>query len=103
MISMNQSNLISQIEALIELVTAKKKSTRKRHEKLRIALSGILRLIAGQQSTLTRVSGKPKDLRKYAIELADELEKENLNDLKDICHDLQDVLTTARNKEYRME
>ncbi|MFO7837124.1 MAG: hypothetical protein R6V83_10725 [Candidatus Thorarchaeota archaeon] len=84
----------------MKTIDTQKKSAKKRHEKLRIALSGILRLLSGEKSILTRVSGKPKDLRKYVIELADNLEEESLNDLEAVRSEIQDLLSTVEGSDY---
>jgi hypothetical protein len=99
--AMNKNSLIDRIEQLMSTTDTVIKSTEKKCEKLRIALSGTLRLLSGQKSTLTGVSGKPKDLRKYLVELVRDLEEESLDDLAAIQSELQKLLSFAKDSDYR--
>jgi len=101
--AMNKGNLTNRIEELMKTTDTVRESTEKKCEKLRIALSGTLRLLSGEKSTLTRVSGDPKDLRKYLVELVSNFEKENLDNLTAIQSKLQNLLSIVKDSDYRTD
>jgi hypothetical protein len=95
---MEQELLVTQLSEIAQTVQNNKKQTEVEFEKLQVALTGVLRLLAGEKSSpLIRMQGTPQDVKGYIIRLVSELHVNIVNRWETLSAKLEFVLKTIRN------
>ncbi len=70
---MDEHSIARQLTELLEQLDSARMSIEQNHEKFRVALTGVLRLLSDGDTTLNGLKGSPEDLKGYILKLAAEL------------------------------
>ena len=65
--------------------------------KFEVALTGILRLLSGEGTSITSIKGSPSDLMGYLVRLLSELQRDSLSSLETIRMKLTALQDTVKN------
>jgi len=66
---MNDEQLRDELNSILMLLNAQQNEVTEMQEKFQIALTGVLRLVGKEASTLSKLQGNPEDLKGYLIHL----------------------------------
>ena len=92
---MDQTTLNHQMHKLSIVIDRYHEEMDQEHEKFQVALTGVLRLLSGQDTTLSNLRGRPDDLRGYIIQLAADLHKKSLDQYNTLRTEFNTILETT--------
>ncbi len=93
---MDEHSIERQLTELLEQLDSTRLSIEQSHEKFRVALTGVLRLLSGDDATLSGLKGSPEDLKGYILKLAAELSQDSTSRWEDLRSQLAAVLSQIR-------
>ena len=92
---MDQSTLNQKMHRLTVEIDRYREEMDQEHEKFQVALTGVLRLLSGQDTTLSNLRGSPDDLRGYIIQLAADLHQKSLEQYNALRTEFNTILEAA--------
>ncbi len=93
---MNEETVAQQLAELLKRLDGVRSSTGNKHEKFRVALTGVLRLLSGNEATLKGLQGAPEELKGYILNLAIELGEESMRQLESLRSQVELILSQVR-------
>ncbi|MHA1902965.1 MAG: hypothetical protein ACXADL_03855 [Candidatus Thorarchaeota archaeon] len=92
---MDQTTPNQQMHKLSVVIDRYCEEMNQEYERFQVALTGVLRLLSGQVTTLSNLRGSPDDLRGYIIQLAADLHQKTLAQYNALRTELNTILETA--------
>jgi hypothetical protein len=93
---MNEETVAQQLAALLKQLDTTRIAAGHEHEKFRVALTGVLRLLSGNEATLEGLQGTPEELKGYILNLATELGEESTRQWESLKSQLELILSQIR-------
>ncbi len=94
---MVQENTVTEIASLLTRINEIKSDIEAEHERFRVALTGSLRLLTGEGSTiLTNIQGNPENLKGYLISQEFKLASLTVGHLRTISERLEKLLEAVQ-------
>ena len=93
---MNDETVAQQLTELLRQLESARISARQEHEKFRVALTGVLRLLSGNEATLKGLQGTPEELKGYILNLATELGEESTRQWESLKSQVELILSQIR-------
>ncbi|MFW9799718.1 MAG: hypothetical protein ACFFD9_04735 [Candidatus Thorarchaeota archaeon] len=93
---MDENSIARQLNELLEQLDSARISIEQDHEKFRVALTGVLRLLTGGDTTLSGLKGSPEDLKGYILKLAAELSQDSTSRWEVLKSQLAAVVSQIR-------
>ena len=93
---MNEETVAQQLAELLKQLDSVRNSTGHKHEKFRVALTGVLRLLSGNEATLKGLQGTPEELKGYILNLATELGEESMRQWESLRSQVELILSQVR-------
>ncbi|MFX0106940.1 MAG: hypothetical protein ACFE7R_01520 [Candidatus Hodarchaeota archaeon] len=90
-------SIVSALVELLSHVDATRTRVQEKYEKIRTALSGILRLLTNEGAILNHMQGDPERLKGYILKLLNDTEQALLDDIDKMKPRLESVLSRIRN------
>ncbi len=97
---MKSENILESLHKIRQLVDAIQRDMTSDSQKMRVALSNIMRLLNREKGTITDLGGTPDDLLKYLLTLSNEHENKIVITIDSVTKDL-DELIIAVNRDVR--
>jgi hypothetical protein len=94
---MDAEKILVQLGNLLDQIEKANGDIIKDYEKFEVALTGVLRLLSGEGTSITSIKGSPDDLIRYLIRQLTKLQKETLVQLEAIREELLSVRKSVQN------
>jgi hypothetical protein len=93
---MSEETVAQQLDELLKQLDAARIEAGHEHEKFRVALTGVLRLLSGNEATLKGLQGTPEELKGYILNLATELGEVSARKWESIKSQVELILSQTR-------
>lgn len=94
---MDTENIQTQLKELLEQITETKDELAQEYEKFEVALTGALRLLSGEGTSITSIKGNPRDLIGYLIRFLSDMQHNTLLGLETIQEKLTVLQESVQN------
>jgi hypothetical protein len=98
---MDEDSVALQLTEIIKRLEKTRLSVGHDHEKFRVALTGVLRLLSSNKATLKGLQGTPDELKGYILNLAAELSQESARQWELFKSQLETILSQAQESPHR--
>jgi len=92
---MKNEQVIDELKNLLELLNEQLDEIKSLHEKLLVALTGVLRLTNDDGSILTRLHGEPENLKSYLIQMAMKISDTTMQSYRTIGQRIQTIIDST--------
>ncbi|MCJ7818044.1 MAG: hypothetical protein MUP60_04275 [Candidatus Thorarchaeota archaeon] len=89
---MNREQLTNELNTLLSLLNEQQGEIDAIQEKFQIALTGVLRLVGESIPTITKLHGKPEDLKGYLIHLNTDVIKTTTKSYQTLRNRIEEVI-----------
>ncbi|MFX0044535.1 MAG: hypothetical protein ACFE8Z_01685 [Candidatus Hermodarchaeota archaeon] len=93
---MNEDSVAQQLVELLKQLDTTRIASGHEHEKFRVALTGVLRLLSGNAATLKGLQGTPEELKGYILNLATKLGEESARQWESLKSQLELIISQIR-------
>ncbi len=93
---MSEETVAQQLAELLKQLDRVRIAADHEHEKFRVALTGVLRLLSGDEATLKGLQGTPEELKGYILNLAIELSEESARRWESLKSQIELILSQTR-------
>lgn len=93
---MNEDSVAQKLVELLKQLDTARSAAGHEHEKFRVALTGVLRLLTGNEAMLKGLQGTPEELKGYIINLATELSEESARQWEFLKSQIELILSQIR-------
>ena len=89
---MDTDSLGFELKKILEVVKELLAESKEELEKFQVALTGTLRLLDGENTTLTALQGSPAELRGYVLQLTTQMSRNSVERFEKILNHLTTVI-----------
>lgn len=95
----NPENLILQLTELRNNTVRMQSEIEQEYEKFQVALSGVLRILSGDGSTILKaIQGSPEEVKGYLIQLASQLRQHTTESWESLKIELDNIIELVQGK-----